>query len=154
MSTEAPKQAEARKPSPVMNNLAKFILGTPLHGLFSKRLMLISFRGRKSGKIFTTPVGYQRKGDTILCFTDHKWWKNLLTNPEVTLRLQGKTLHGRAEVIHDDVDTLVPALEQYIQEAPIVARAFQIEVDEQQRPRPESLRAKAQIIAMVRIHLN
>ena len=43
----------------IMNPAIKLILRSPLHGLMSKRLLLITFTGRKSGKQFTTPLGYE-----------------------------------------------------------------------------------------------
>ena len=38
----------------------KFILRSPLHGMVSKYLTLITFTGRKSGKNYTTPVSYSQ----------------------------------------------------------------------------------------------
>ncbi len=61
--------------------------------------MLITFRGRKSGKLFTTPIGYMRQGDRVSSFTDHRWWRNLVEHPEVTLRIQGKRYQGTASLI-------------------------------------------------------
>ena len=75
-----------------MNNLGnifvKPLLRSPLHFLLSGSIMLVTFTGRKSGKVYTTPVQYFRDGDTIIFFTKtvRTWWKNLAGERPVTLR--------------------------------------------------------------------
>lgn len=84
-----------------MANIAmKPLLQSPLHHLVSGRLMLISFTGRRTGKIYTTPVEYQRQGDTVLLFTqkDRQWWKNLEGGAPVTIWLRGQELRGKADI--------------------------------------------------------
>ena len=46
-----------------VNVILSLILRSGLHTLLSKRFMLLSFTGRKSGKKYTVFVGYQRDGD-------------------------------------------------------------------------------------------
>ena len=64
MSTDPSLQARQAPPK-FMNNLMTAMLRSPLHGMMSKFIMLISFRGRKSGKLYTIPVGYMQDGDTL-----------------------------------------------------------------------------------------
>ena len=52
--------------SKIYNALMKSVLRSPLHGMVSKNFMLITFTGRRSGKVYTTPVNYVRDGDSIL----------------------------------------------------------------------------------------
>ena len=60
----------------VINPVVKFILSSPLHGLMSRNTVLLEFKGRKSGEIYTTPVSYHATNGHIQCFTDkaNKWW--------------------------------------------------------------------------------
>ena len=53
------------------------LLRSPLHGPIGKRLLLLEYTGRKSGKGFRLPVAYVREG-----------WELLLADPE---RLEGET---------------------------------------------------------------
>ena len=39
---------------PMVTNIMKFVLRSPLHGMVSKTVLLITFTGRKSGKTYTT----------------------------------------------------------------------------------------------------
>src|SRR5262249_17743027 len=53
--------ASMRLPEPlfvVINPVIRALLRSPVHGLMSKSLMLITFTGRKSGRRYTTPVRY------------------------------------------------------------------------------------------------
>lgn len=88
----------------IMNPLMKALLYSPFHGRVSKSLMLLTFTGRKSDKKFTTPVGYLRKGNTLIVFTHSSWWKNLRGGAPVTMRIQGKTISGVGESVEDPVE--------------------------------------------------
>jgi hypothetical protein len=59
----------------IINSAMRILLNSPLHGLMSKSLMLITFTGRTSGKFFTTPVRYFSVNGTIKCFTssENQW---------------------------------------------------------------------------------
>lgn len=88
----------------VINPLMKALLRSPLHGIVSDSLLLITFTGRKSGRTYTTPVGYEELDGTlyITSQTDRVWWKNLRGGAEVSVRLRGDRRVGHAEVIEDN----------------------------------------------------
>jgi uncharacterized pyridoxamine 5'-phosphate oxidase family protein len=83
----------------VGNVFLKPILASPLHFLASKRVMLITVEDR-NGKKFTTSVRYCRDGQKLTFFTykDSEWWKNLRNSPQVTMRVEGEKLTGKAEI--------------------------------------------------------
>ncbi len=85
-----------------LNPLAKVILCSPLHGVMSHRLLLNTFSGRTSGKVYTTPISYIQQGRTLLLGVGGPWWKNLRGGVPVQVRLRGKTLTGRAEARTDE----------------------------------------------------
>lgn len=57
---------------PFLNKTMKTILRSPIHGMVSKSILLITFTGRKSGKTYTTPVSYSQDGDLVTIFTHAK----------------------------------------------------------------------------------
>lgn len=64
-----------------VNKLVKPWLESPRFArLISRRMALISYTGRRSGKDFSLPVAYSRKGDEVsiaVALPDHKsWWRN------------------------------------------------------------------------------
>lgn len=101
-----------------INPFVSMILRSPLHGMLSGRLMLLTFAGRKTGKRFTVPVGYTREGDTddtLTLFSSYSWWKNLRGGSPVAVRLEGRERTGRAEVIEDRA-AVVDAVERLVAE--------------------------------------
>jgi hypothetical protein len=82
------------------NPLVKAVLRSPLHPLLSRRLALITVTGRKTGRRFTFPVGYERSGDGIRIVPSmperKRWWRNLLQEGRVELVLQGERRSGTA----------------------------------------------------------
>ena len=79
--------------NPTMNRL----LRSPWHRLMSKRVMSVSYRGRKSGKAYRTPVSYYREDDRVFCFPNGAWRHNFVDEHDATLRIAGKdyTATGR-----------------------------------------------------------
>jgi deazaflavin-dependent oxidoreductase (nitroreductase family) len=92
----------------VFNPILRWLLTSPLHGWMSKDVMLIAFRGRKSGKEYITPVQYARNGQTvwiIVGFPENKhWWRNLVGGADVRLCLQRAWFTGHAVVFQGEAD--------------------------------------------------
>lgn len=88
----------------VINPLMKPLLRSPLHGFVSDSLLLITFSGRKSGRTYTTPVGYEELDGTLFVTsqTDRVWWRNLRGGAEVSVRLRGDRRVGHAEIVEDN----------------------------------------------------
>jgi deazaflavin-dependent oxidoreductase (nitroreductase family) len=105
---------------PLLNRLLSALLRSPLHRVCSDSLMLITFRGRRTGKAFTTPVRYVRVGETVRCFTsaENQWWRNLRGGADVTLRIAGEERSYRAVAIADDPATVRQWLTYYLARFP------------------------------------
>ena len=84
-----------------VNPVIKFILRSPFHGALSHAMMILNFKGRKSGKTISVPVGYTRRENSLVVFTFGNWWKNLENNAEVSIRFQGKDVKGTASIVKD-----------------------------------------------------
>ena len=133
------------------NDFVKFFLHTPLNGLLGDTL-LINFKGRKTGKEYSTPVGYFREdGDLwVLSSRDRTWWRNLRGGAEVTLLMHGKTICAFAEAVMDEKE-VEQRLINYVQHIPISARSMGIRV-ESNNPNVEDVNRVAQERLFVRIH--
>lgn len=79
------------------------MLKTPLHSIFSRTVLLITFTGRKSGRTFTTPVNYIREGDRVLLSVEGKWARNFSEPADVQLRIAGESYRGTAIADPDPV---------------------------------------------------
>jgi hypothetical protein len=84
-----------------VNPVLRWLLRSPFHGGISKSLALLTFTGRKTGKRYTTPVGYHRVDGKIIVFTDSGWWRNLPTGATATLLIAGREVPVRAEAVKD-----------------------------------------------------
>ena len=134
--------------------LIKSILRSPLHRLLSKNTMLITFTGRKSGKVYTTAVGYARNGDDIIFFkqSDNAWWRNLQGGVPVIARVKGKNLKAIGEIIEDQ-KAVTEGLMIYVQKLPQYAKFFLVTLDPDGRPNPEEVARAAQNRVMIRLQL-
>jgi deazaflavin-dependent oxidoreductase (nitroreductase family) len=81
------------------------LLRSPLHRLASGSVLLITYRGRRSGRRFTIPVMYAEREGSLTIFVGHparkRWWRNLRGGAEVEVRLRGRRLREQAEVVED-----------------------------------------------------
>lgn len=97
----------------LVNPVVTAILRSPIHGLVSGSLVLIAVTGRKSGREYTTPVGYEQRDGTlyITSQTDRRWWTNVRGGASVRVWLRGTDRTGTATVIEDDA-----AVADYVRE--------------------------------------
>ena len=109
-----------RKWFAVINPLMALVLNSPLHFLFSGNILLLTFTGRSSGRIYKTPVRYIRSEGRIRCFTSQRtrWWLNIVEDSRVELRISGKSVVRKAEVLFDNPEAIRPALEIYLRHFP------------------------------------
>ena len=128
---------------------------TLLHGITSKNTKLITFRGRKSGLEYTTPVNYTKHGDTIrlTSLAERSWWRNLIKNPNVIITLRGKKLKGTAEVFKAR-DKVTQKFENYLKPVPHMARLFKVKNDPDGMFNEQELFNAAENRVMIKIHLN
>jgi deazaflavin-dependent oxidoreductase (nitroreductase family) len=86
-----------------INPVVSALLRSPLHGVLSKQLFLLTYTGRRTGRRYTLPLGYMRDGDALLVTSQHaerkQWWRNLRGGAPVDLHLRGRRVRGRAEVV-------------------------------------------------------
>jgi deazaflavin-dependent oxidoreductase (nitroreductase family) len=68
-------------------------------------MVLITHKGAKSGKEYTSPLVYSLDGDSVVIIAskagapdDPQWFRNLVANPEVTVEVGTETFAARARV--------------------------------------------------------
>jgi hypothetical protein len=83
------------------NPVMRPLLDSPMHWPLSRWFAVLAWKGRKSGRPYSTPVSYVREGNTVFVTTGDKWWRNLIGGAPVTLRLAGRRRQGAAEPILD-----------------------------------------------------
>ncbi len=137
----------------IVNVVVKALLRSPLHGLMSKNRMLLTFRGRKSGKLYNTPVSYFHEGESIVCFTDSSWWKNLRGGALVRMRLAGRDVAGIAYPTDTDREAIAKGLERMLQKIPGDAKYYQVTIGPHGQLSASDLMRAAHANVMIHIHL-
>ena len=112
------------------NGFMSWLLRSPFHGMLSNGMMLITVTGRKTGKKYTTPVGFYRENGDLWVLTSRgrTWWKNLQGGADVSLLLQRKSVNAFAqpELETKTVETL---LHEYVKRIPQAAKPMGIRVE-------------------------
>ena len=138
---------------PFLNRAMSALLRSPLHGMASRSVMLITFTGRKSGKTYTTPISYARDGDRVTAFTGAKWSRNLAGGAPVTLQIKNKEYQGQANVVADDKEAVAQGLQTFLRRVRFDARFYQVDFDDDGDPNWDDIQRAAQRVVMLRVQL-
>ena len=139
------------------NPIIALLLRSPLHGLLSSGIMLVTYTGRKSGKTISVPVNYVRDGDEeeLLWTTSlrkRSWWRNLRGGARVTLRLRGRKRWAIGTAIEDEIG-VADALTRYLLQTPDFAKHFDVGLGDDRHPIHEDTLQAAQKRVMIRFEL-
>jgi deazaflavin-dependent oxidoreductase (nitroreductase family) len=141
----------------IWNPIVRLILRSPLHGMMSKSLMLITYTGQKSGKEYTLPVMYLEDAPNIYVMPGMPekkvWWHNIHTKTPVVLTVRGKRLPSRATVLKPESELKVIArvLGLFIQRNPPIASLFNIHRMPDGTLNPEDLNRAAGTTLIIQI---
>jgi F420H(2)-dependent quinone reductase len=85
----------------VVNVPMRRVLGLPIATPLGGRLMLAFLTGRKTGRSYRVPLSYVRDGTTLLTPGGGKWKLNLVEGRPERIRLRGRDVHARPELVSD-----------------------------------------------------
>jgi len=141
----------------IVNPVVRPVLRSPLHRLLSGGLMLLTYRGSRTGRSYTIPVQYAREGNTVIAYPGRAagktWWRNLAGGADVTLRIKGRDLRGHAVAVTNDRETIADGLRIWLRRFPSSARRLGVARDPDGRPDPQDLARAAERIVIVRMEL-
>jgi hypothetical protein len=136
------------------NPIMVWLIYSPFHRMLSGVMMVLNYSGRKSGKAYRLPVGYKRVDGILLTisYKQRTWWRNLRGGVPVIIRLQGKDVIGRSEVIEDEVGVM-EGLKAFIGTDAKAGRMFGVKLSPNGLPDYDSLQQAAQGRVIVRTTL-
>jgi deazaflavin-dependent oxidoreductase (nitroreductase family) len=141
-----------------LNAAIVWLLRSRFHALADSGLMLITVTGRRSGKRYTIPVGYQQVGDHIDVLVSKarrkKWWRNYMSPAPVEVVLGGKEAKGTARVVAAGSDAFYAAMQQTFDRMPWLGGQFGIRYRRGKGLSGEQRRTLAREAAVVRIDLD
>ena len=130
------------------NSIIEWLLKSPMHGLASKNMMLISYTSRKSGQEFTTPVNYWqvsgKDGELLLTTSkpERLWWRNLSGGWPIVLYLRGNSINALGTIV-EDIDERVRLFSTLVTKYPEIGRYFQVTLDDNNQPVSEDVKRTA-----------
>jgi len=79
-----------------VNPAMKFLLGTPLAGPARKQMMVLSFKGRKTGRPYSIPLSAHVIDNQLYALTSAPWKNNFRDGADAEVLHDGKktTMHG------------------------------------------------------------
>ncbi len=87
------------------NPLVRAILGSPAHRLLSGRLLVLTYRGHRSGRSFAIPLLYaeQANGEiVVLALRDGKlWWRSFARAAPAVATLRGAQVSVSGAVVDE-----------------------------------------------------
>lgn len=138
----------------LINLFVVMLLRSPVHGFWSKNLLVISFTGRRSGRQFRTPVRYIRGNGGIQCFTSKsgQWWRNVAASRQATLLVEGVEATYVAEVVVDEPDRIRIALLDCLAQFPQDAVYHDIRIAANGLPEPSDLERELPQVVLLELH--
>ncbi len=141
----------------LFNPLIGALLRSPLHGLLSSGLLLLTVTGRRSGRRYSIPVGYQRDGGDLVVMVSEarrkQWWRNYYEPGELSVRVRRRERTGRAELVAPGSEEFRELVERTLQRMPWMRRVFRVDYDADAGLRSDQLDRLGEEIAIVRIRL-
>ncbi|MBJ18650.1 MAG: nitroreductase family deazaflavin-dependent oxidoreductase [bacterium] len=139
-----------------LNPPMRALLRSPFHRIASASLCLISYRGRRSGRPFTTPLSFMREGKIVRLLSSHetRWWLNFMDGPvEVEVEIAREIFHGRAVTVLEDGERLREGVRTFLTAVPRDAMIYGIKLNRERRPREEDIASAAGHVVLVEIEL-
>ena len=114
--------------------------------------MLISLKGKKTGRFITTPVSYYRDGTIlwVLSSRERTWWRNFRDGSSVTLRLCGQNVEAFGEAILDETE-VKEKLKDILTQFPFMAHSLGVRMNGTRQPDPDDVARAAREHLFVRI---
>jgi hypothetical protein len=105
----------------LVNPAVRGLLRSPAHRLVSGSLLLLSYRGRRTGTWHTLPVQYAQDGGVLYVLPARPerkaWWRGLREPSRVRVLLRGRPLDAVAGVV-DDPARLDEGVRAYLRRFP------------------------------------
>lgn len=102
-----------------LNPLIRALLGSPAHRLLSRDLLVLTYRGRRSGRPFALPLSYVTLGERVyLCTRNSRWCGNFAVAAPVEVRLAGRRRAATAVVVPSRSPEALDALRAFLTHNP------------------------------------
>lgn len=133
---------------PTVNRLMRAWLRSGWHRPVNSTMMVLTFKGARSGRTYSFPVGYAEDPEGLMTFTRFSWWKNFREERSVSLRLRGREARGTAVAVRDP-EVVAERFAYYLRRNPHDGRYFGVRVGRDGRADPGELARAAGRLVMI-----
>ncbi len=155
MSTPTARRTHHKVNRLIVNRIVRAILRGPFHRVLSGRVLVLTFSGRSTGRVYELPLVYIEDGSTIYCCTLQaatRWWKNLRGSPKVRVLLRGEEHAGKTEIVEDPPEKIRP-LTMWLEKSRPMQRTYGVSPARAGRLDPDQVRCAAENSIVIRITL-
>jgi hypothetical protein len=125
----------------VVNPVLRALLGSPLHGIASKGLMVLHVTGRRTGRVYDVPVGRHELDGQLLTFGGGAWRVNLRGGADLEVTIDGHRRRAHA-VLEEDPDRVAEIFDRLLRGlGPRRANRVGLKVNVDRQPTLEEIRA-------------
>lgn len=132
-----------------------WLLRSPLHGVLSRDLLLLTYVGAKTGVRRTLPLSYVEVGGRpYLCTRTSGWWRNLRNGRPVELRFRGRRVTATPTVLDVATPEALDAFGAFLGRNPKTGEMlYEVPRGRDGRPREDDLRREVRRSVVVRLDL-
>lgn len=136
-----------------LNPAVAWLLRSPLHGLMSRNLLLLTYVGAKSGVTRTVPLSYVEVGGRLyLCTRSSLWWRNLRNGQAVELRHRGRRVAATPAIVELQSIEALDALRTFLTANPKTGEMlYDVRAGTNGRPAEDDLRREVLRSVVVRL---
>jgi deazaflavin-dependent oxidoreductase (nitroreductase family) len=82
-----------------------WLLRHGLMGSLGDEIMVITVTGRKTGRQYSTPIGFLRDGETVIALSrGSNWYRNAVATGKATIEIKKHKLDVRVEAVTDQAE--------------------------------------------------
>lgn len=128
-------------------------LRSPLHGMLSRDVLLLSYSGRKTGKSYELPLSYAEIGGNIyLCTRTSRWWRNLGDGKVVELHLRGRRVRAASFVLDSASSEALDGFRAFLTRLPRTGEMlYEVGCDAERRPLESDLAREVRRSTVLRL---
>jgi hypothetical protein len=127
------------------NTFMTLLLRSPLHGILSSGMLVLTYKGRKTGRQISVPIGYYVQPDGSLLSSSLRsrtWWRNLRGGAPVALHFKGRSRKAFGEAMEAPFDVM-KRMDDLFHQQPKQARLFGVQLGPDGHPDAAGLKRLA-----------
>ena len=140
----------------LINPVVAFLARSPLHFLISHQVLVIQFKGRKSGKQYLVPVSYHEHESFYTCVTlrSNIWWRNLKEVSHTKIWLKGTLKNAQIDLEFNNDQIVESTLRDLVMNNRVDAYFAKIKLNKDGSPDSDDLIQAGKIHTVLKFTIN